>query len=822
MSLSPVNKKKQYFRVAVTIPVRETFTYSIPADLMPVPDVGHRVLVPFRNRKIIGYILEREDDIGEREEDIKDILDILDPEPLFHPAVVPFFKWMSEYYLCPLGRLIQSALPAGLNIVTRYSGRITPEGLSALSTLPKSSDEGLLLLRIKENPGKGLPAPIHTAHRLADRGWITIERRAPKSPVGPLKRKHIRLKQGVNPLSMADDEEIVLRAKNEKAFLEFLAGSNDVPLQEISHRFSNGTYLVNKWMKAGLLESYDVRIFRDPAGKILVPSPEPSHLYEQQEEVLKTIREHLEKGDYSTCLLHGATGSGKTEVYYRAVKYAIELGRQAILMAPEIALAVYIEGIFRSRLGERVAVFHSALSLGERYDQWMRMLKGDVDLVIGARSALFAPLSRLGLIIVDEEYDFSYKQEEAPRYHARDAAVVRGKMEKALVILGAGTPSVQSFQNSVNKRYQLLSMPDRINKRPQPEIEIIDMKAVSGTGKKHEILSPELKKAIEENVKAGKQAILFLNRRGFSRVYLCRSCGDSMRCPNCELALTYHQIDNLLVCHYCGFQARPKGQCPSCGNKSMKTYGFGTERLEGELAAIFPGARICRMDRDSTRRKGQSFKIIKQFSENKMDILVGTQMITKGYDFPNVTLVGVIAADFSLGFPDFRAGERTYQILSQVAGRAGRGEQSGRVIIQTFNPGHYAIQAATANDYEGFFQREKELRDELEYPPFSYLACLRFQGNDKNRTAEMARQISNETRALLGKWPKRGKELRVLGPADAPLSKLKGKHRMQVFVKCRDTGLLHYLLREIEGFSKKILRKSGVGMIIDVDPYQML
>jgi len=365
-------------------------------------------------------------------------------------------------------------------------------------------------------------------------------------------------------------------------------------------------------------------------------------------------------------------------------------------------------------------------------------------------------------------------------------------------------------------------MPHRIEKRPLPDVEVVDMKLISRGGQGDSVFSPQLKGAMELNLKEGMQTIIFLNRRGFSSFYLCRSCGESIRCANCDLTLTYHLKENVLSCHYCGFSTRPKGSCPACGHEGMRAYGFGTERLERELAELFPTARVSRMDRDSTRRKGESFKILKRFIEGETDILVGTQMITKGYDFPNVTLVGVVAADLSLSFPDFRAGERTFQLLSQVAGRAGRGEKKGRVIVQTFNPGHYAIATAKDHDYKTFFQKELDLREQLGYPPFSYLACLRFQGNDEGATEEMARQMGDEIRAMLDKWPRRGREVQVLGPAKAPLAKLKGKHRRQILLKSKGTELLHYLLREVEATSRRILRGSGVAMIIDVDPYQML
>jgi primosomal protein N' (replication factor Y) len=417
-------------------------------------------------------------------------------------------------------------------------------------------------------------------------------------------------------------------------------------------------------------------------------------------------------------------------------------------------------------------------------------VRGEVDLVIGARSALFSPLPKLGLIIVDEEHDFSYKQEEGPRYQARDAAVVRGKLEKALVILGSGTPSVQSFHHTTTERYQLLSMPERIEKRSLPEVQIVDMKAISQGEPGNGIISPILRAALEKTLTEGKQTILFLNRRGFNRVYLCRSCGQPIRCTNCDVALIYHLRENRLACHYCGFRSQPENRCATCGHEGMKAYGFGTERLEQELREAIPDSRIARIDRDSTRRKGQTFLILKRFSEHEIDIMVGTQMITKGYDFPEVTLVGVLA--------------------------------EGKVIVQTFNPEHYAIVTARDHDYASFFQMETALRGQLGYPPFSYLACLKIQGNNSETTANMAQRLGQGITGVLGRWPRRGREIQVLGPAEAPLAKLKGKYRWQILIKCKGAELLHYFLREIDALTRKMLRGSGVSLIVDVDPYQML
>lgn len=816
------NSNNKKINVAVCAPVDNLYTYSVPSELWPDISVGKRVLAPFNNRDVIGYIISinTDDNITYK---LKDIRDILDPTPLFTENLIPFFSWISEYYLCPIGMVIQSALPGGLNALPFKSGVITEKGLALLNSSSVKPGQKKILAWIKDNPKKRLPSPLYQYYQLEKKGLISIEKQKPVNKTGPLEWTYVKFRKGYEPGTLFSDAN-QLKADNEPDFLRSLSVSEGMPLRGLSSRYKNGTYLVDKWIKKGVLVKYSKEVFRDPAGIILNPSPPPSSLSDQQETVLASLKKDMDKGAFSTSLLFGVTGSGKTEVYYNAISHVITLGKQAIMLVPEIALTLFTEGLFRSRLGNRVALFHSGLSKGERYDQWMMMLKDEVDLVIGARSALFAPLSRLGLIIVDEEYDSSYKQDEPPRYQARDAAVARGKMEKALVVLGAGTPSVQSYHNTEKKQYRLLNMPERVEKRPLPDIQIVDMKSLSELEKldKDKLLSPVLEKALKENFERGKQTILFLNRRGFSRLYLCRACGESVKCPNCDLTLTYHLHAKELICHYCEFRLTPDNKCHECGHEGMRTYGFGTEKLERELAESLPGARIARFDRDTTRKKGQITKILKSFNNNELDILVGTQMVTKGYDFPNVTLVGVISADLSLGFPDFRAGERTFQILSQVAGRAGRGVDKGHVIIQTFNPGHYAIESAKKHDYLSFYEHEKQLRELLGYPPFGYLACIRFSGNDLGKTQATAKNIGQEMRGILEGWPKRGTEILVLGPAEAPLSKLRGKYRWQLLLKSKKSGLLHFFLRRVQEASKEILKGSGVNMVIDIDPYQML
>jgi primosomal protein N' (replication factor Y) len=812
--------------VAVALPTKEAFHYVLPARLAAHATIGLRVLIPFRNRKEIGYILETTPYVagaGTKEiKEIKEIEDILDEEPLFHAGVVPLFKWMADYYRYPIGRLIQSALPGSLRITHFRAARITASGLRALEHLPAQSEARRALAWIEAHPGRRIPKGLPVDLNWQKRGWIVVEHVSEGRRALPKMRKYVRPREGQCLESLLREQAALLRAKNEVEFLQTLFGSHGMPKAELAGRFGNGAYLTKKWLQKGFLEEYSVIAPREPSQEIIAPPPPPRQLHQQQERVLRACQRRLEEGRFATCLLHGVTGSGKTEVYYRAIEHAARLGRQSILMVPEIALAVYMESVFRSRLGEKVAIYHSGLSGGEKSYQWSRMAKGEVDLVIGARSALFAPVPRLGLIIVDEEHDSSYKQEEAPRYQARDAAVVRAKMEQALVILGSGTPSVQSYHNAVTGRYEHLVMPERIEQRPLPDFQVMDMKSLADKQKRNGLISPQLRAALDDELLRGRQAILFLNRRGFDRLHLCRACGHAIRCRNCDLAMVYHLQKSCLVCHYCGLQSTAGHKCPACGGQSVGNYGFGTEKLEQELVALYPDRNVARMDRDSTRRKGQAIQILRRFSEHKIDVLVGTQMITKGYDFPNVTLVGVIAADLSLGFPDFRAAERTYQLLTQVAGRAGRGDQRGRVIVQTFNPEHYAISSAREYDFASFYEKEKALRVQLGYPPFAYLACLRLQGNNQDVTADKACQVGQGIEGILERWPKRGREIQVLGPVEAPITKLKGKYRWQILVKSKQAGLLHKFLDRVEGMARKSLRSSGVSMVVDVDPYQML
>jgi primosomal protein N' (replication factor Y) len=766
----PESLQKLYIQVAVALPINGTFTYTVTGELIEKVAVGKRALVSFSGRKITAYILRIIP--PEKRRGIKDIITVIDAYPLFPPQMVEFFEWLSHYYLYPIGLVIKGALPIGLNVRT-------PDGT-----------------------------------RMPSKGWL--------DSVGLLKMVFITVKKGATiDRSLFDRKRL---PRNEDEFLEMMIKKKEVSLHEIKNAFNNGAYLVDKWVRKGFLKKTRRPVVRDRVDETLFISLDPPPLNSKQTDVVERISEKLKGNAFFTYLLHGITDSGKTEVYYHVAKDAKELGKQSIIMVPEIALTVSLASLFKARFNNRVAILHSALSKGERYDQWIRIAKGDADVVIGARSALFAPLSRLGCIIVDEEHDLSYKQEEKFRYQARDAAIVRAKLSDAVAILGSGTPSIQSYQNAAIGKYGFLTMPTRILKRELPDIEIIDMAQFerSSAAQDESIMSPPLREAIEENLRQKKQTILFLNRRGFSSLYLCRFCGETIRCPNCEVSLTYHKYGNNLLCHYCGFSIKPPNRCPACNREDLKPYGFGTQRVVEVLEDLFPKARVERMDRDTMKRKGEVQQVLKRFMQHEMDILVGTQMVTKGHDFPNVTLVGVISADLSLNYPDFRAGEVTFQLLSQVAGRTGRGNVPGKVIIQTFNPSHYAITATKDHDYKRFFSKEIALRRQVNYPPFSLIANVRFLGNSKTKTEKIATHIGMKIRNTIKKQSKRKSAVEVLGPVEAPMAKLKGKYRQQILIKSRTSRYLNQLLKEVETFSTQVLISSGVRMIIDVDPYQMM
>ncbi|MFH1091774.1 MAG: primosomal protein N', partial [Pseudomonadota bacterium] len=581
--------------------------------------------------------------------------------------------------------------------------------------------------------------------------------------------------------------------------------------------------------KKGRLKIEERRVYRDSLGRAVSFESRPPVLSEEQAAAAASLTAALNRRTFSPFVLYGVTGSGKTEVYLAAAAESLAQGRTVLILVPEISLTPVLEGRLRARFGEEVGVLHSGLSDGERYDEWLKIKRREVRLVLGARSAVFAPLEDLGLIVVDEEHDGAYKQDEGLRYNARDLAVYRARQASALVILGSATPSLETFYAAKAGRYKLLRLPSRFGLGRLPRIDVVDMRL--DTGRRRPVLTPIMKKALADALERKEQALLFINRRGTAGLAICMSCGQVVKCLNCSVTLTLHQSavepealagpdKGRLNCHYCGFEIEPPRRCQACGTGRIIYLGIGTERLEKEVQKAFPEARVGRLDADTARPKGELTRILTRLRDQELDVLVGTQMITKGHHFPNITLVGVIEADLGLHRPDFRAGERTFQLLAQVSGRAGRGEAPGRVIVQTYTPEHYTLLLAEKHDYLGFFEEELAQRLELDYPPFSRLALARFQGNSEAQARDKAEESAVLGRQLIesGRTP----EVDLLGPAPAPLPKIKGKHRFQILIRAAKVQALQRFLDQWLNRIQPRLKGQAVSVSIDVDPYQMM
>ena len=624
--------------------------------------------------------------------------------------------------------------------------------------------------------------------------------------VKPKLRRFVRL---VNP-------EAEKLTEAQQRVVKTLTDKGPTSLRALCDAAGVGASTVASLAKKQLVEIYDETVRRDPLAHAANLKREAFTLTPAQSTVLEVIERQIAGASYSAFLLHGVTGSGKTEVYIRAMRSALNLGRSSMMLVPEIALTPVFSRRLRAEFGDQVAIFHSSLQKGERFDEWTRVKNGDARIVIGTRSAVFAPVRKLGLIVVDEEHESSYRQQESPYYNARDTAIVRAQKESATVVLGSATPSLESFYNARHGKYALLALPERIGARPMASATMIDMRNVFARHGKPRVFSDELLEAIRDTHARNEQSIILLNRRGYSRFILCRSCGETIQCPNCDLTLTYHRSERVIVCHYCNHRQPVPGVCPACGKKYIYYVGEGTEQLEEMLTQFFPTLRVARIDRDTTARRTVFEKSLSDFSAGEIDTLVGTQMLAKGHNFPNVTLVGVVSVDTGLALPDFRSAERTFQLITQVAGRAGRGDRPGRVLIQTYHPYHYALRHACAQDYDGFYNEEINYRKNHSYPPFVALATVLVHGPDLGRvradSLELRKQLdlANEDR-----------KCRILGPAPAPLARLKNEHRFQLLIKSRSRKQV----RELADAALKAATDKGINLRsvnLEIDPVSIM
>jgi primosomal protein N' (replication factor Y) len=724
--------ENSYIEVAVAVPVYHTFTYSVPQYLLPFVAAGKRVLVPFGRRRVTGYILGPSREFKAAE--IKHILDVLDEHPLFGSAMISFFQWISDYYKHPIGDVIKNALPGGLTLYDYASLAITPQGKKALKCDAVNPLEGAVLKLLDFEPCRlnhlsrklNQAVPGALIQSLERSGYILKTRELRQASIKSRQERFLALADSVPALDRL--------SKPRKKIVDILGNQGEISMSELKKHVPTAARLVRALENDGYLTVRHKRVYRDPFGEPIRADIPPVMNAEQQSVVVQIV-DSLNKG-FATYLLQGVTGSGKTEVYMQVAAETLKRGKSVLVLVPEIALITQMERRFRARFGERIAVLHSGLSAGERYDQWSLILQQKANIAIGARSAIFAPFPEMGLIVVDEEHDSSYKQENNLRYNARDLAVVRAKLNDCVALLGSATPSIQSSYNAFSRKFIEVNLQQRIARRPLPAIKIVDLRESLGYRGQQRFITPMLQQAIKDTLDHQQQVLLFLNRRGFANFALCQSCGQPQRCKHCDISLTYHQKANAFKCHYCGFSRAATSRCDICGSSKIKKMGLGTEKIETTVHKLFPDARVARMDRDTTARKGTLVKLLKGLKDQTIDILVGTQMVAKGHDFPNITLVGIICADHSLSFPDFRAGERTFQLLAQVAGRAGRGSFPGRVILQTYNPDHFSIMAARDQDFNSFYHQEINFRKALNYPPFSRMIQLKISGKaDQSRPA---------------------------------------------------------------------------------------
>ncbi len=744
---------QRYARVAVGRPVRGEFTYTVPDALAGKLLPGHRILVPFGRARTLAFYLGE----GERPADptirLKPVEKLLDPTPALPPELISLLRFAAEHYRYPLGEAIRGALPPGLS----------------------GAEDGKQVAPDVELFAQALPA-------------------AQTASLG--------------------------RAPAQAAVVSYLlAVGGRAAVEEVAHAIPGAREVLRRLVEKGLvqLDAVEVQV----GVREGLQQARPAQLTPEQAVAVAELTRALETGGFAPYLLHGVTGSGKTEVYLRVVERALELGKGSLILVPEIALTPQLVGRFRSRFGASVAVLHSALKDRERLRHWQELRSGAVKIAVGVRSAVFAPVCQLGVVVVDEEHDPSFKQEDKLRYQARDLAVVRAKQAGAAVILGSATPSLETLENANRGRYRKVTLTARVDDRPMPTVSIVDLRLERPRGPERptqeaEILSRPLLDAMGEVLDKGQQVILFLNRRGHSTFLVCEVCGTALRCESCDVSLTHHLSAHKVMCHYCGFSHPVPSACRECGGAMLK-LGIGTERVEAEVAARFPKARVARLDRDSASNAERLTELLSSFARREVDVLVGTQMVAKGHDFPGVTLVCVVMADTSLAIPDFRAAERTFHLLTQVGGRAGRGKDPGRVLVQTYNPESEPVKRVLAHDFDGFSERELAWRKALSYPPYTRMIALRIEGEHPTQTAQVARALGER---LARRLPKADRGVRLLGPAPAPVAKIKGKTRWQALLKGPSHAALAPLAAEIEAALPEL--PSTVKVVIDVDPGAML
>jgi primosomal protein N' (replication factor Y) len=813
--------------VALAVPLDMEFTYAIPPGMEPV--VGGRVLVPFRQQRLSGIVVELHDRPPQVK--TKKVIEALDLTPVLDEQLLKLGKWIADYYLAPVGEVFRTMLPLSAEFKRAVAYRITDQGrmalhLAGVSGSPARSqrtpEQQLIEFRVLDHLAEResvREASLRGTARVSKallagmvrKKWIAREDVSAARDAARLVKVAVLLTAEASPPLDGRDAHLHTKLnENQRALIEALAASGGRVPVEALHGPDVPRTTLGTLVRRGLIELVDEP--QDRSRPKLKPrqSPFEFDFSTAQKDALAKIGDAVASRKFGGLLLHGITGSGKTAVYLACMRQVLEQGRSSILLVPEIGLTPAVAADLHQVFGDEVAILHSGLSNAERAEQWHRIRRGEARVVAGTRSAVFAPVSDLALIIVDEEQDSSYKQEETPRYHARDVAVMRAKMAGAVVVLGSATPSLESYYNAKKNKYALVELPDRVERRPLPEVEIVDMRQEFQETGQEQVISRKLAEEIRERLEKKEQVMVLLNRRGYSPVVLCRACGKTLQCKNCAVSMTHHKREHKMECHYCGHVERIPDKCALCGSEYVHFVGTGSEKLEELLHGMFPQARIGRLDRDTVRGREDFEHALNALNEGALDMLVGTQMIAKGHDIHGVTLVGVVGADMALGLPDFRAAERTFQLLTQVAGRAGRGQSPGKVVLQTYFQEHYAVQFAARHDFAGFYDKELQFRAWMHYPPYSAIANVLI----RSEKLDEALTWSGE----LGRWfeKTRHEGIRVLGPAAAPITRLKRDYRYHFILKSPSREKMNALLRAMlaEAARLKIPRTQ---VIVDVD-----
>lgn len=810
--------------IAFPISTHQHFTYLVPEQWAHLIQVGARVVAPLGQRNPQGYIVETDPEIsGDIRKKLKPVNRIIDDEPLFSEELVKLLKWISRYYLTPLGKVLHTALPSEVQVrkSISYVRTVSDE------TLKNRTDLEYLLDFPEDKPIRESAFLEQTEimeqelQELLKLGYL--ERQVEYQPPAGRKVQTVRLDSQTRESLQEVVEELDKRATAQKRLLKELSGHQDWITAAQAVQESDTSYSALRSLEEkSLIEVRERPLVQDPLQVYGEPVKKEVEYTRHQQNAIEYILGAIKKGEFHPFLLYGVTGSGKTEIYIRAAEEVLSRGRQVIMLVPEIALTPQMARRFRGHFGEQVTLWHSNMSAGERAYTWRKIASGDYRVVIGARSAIFAPVRDLGLVIIDEEQENSYKQADPePRYHARDAALVRARNNEAVVIMGSATPSLESYYNAVTDKYTLLELPERHQFARPPAVRLVDMKKEREESEQFPLyFSTGLIEGMRERLDRNEQVILLQNRRGFAPVIQCMDCGWHAECPRCDVSMTYHKTRDKLLCHYCKAEHNPPDQCPDCRGSKLRYSGLGTQRAEEMLEEQLPDARILRMDTDSTTRVGSHRKLLNAFENHECDILLGTQMIAKGLDFPNVTLVGVINADTGLFFPDFRAQERTFQLLAQVSGRSGRAEKPGEVLIQTSVTDDYSIKCATQNEFGQFYNRTLSMRNELNYPPFSRLANITVRGPRRDKVESLSEKIG-------GRLFQMKKKEEVLGPAPAPMERIRGNYYWRITVKSAkekdpNGGNLRKLLRGAVLQMKEYPASGNYRISVDIDPGDML